>query len=845
MTSRALLFVSGLLFCAQFARAGKVLKTIDHPPEVQMFVPGFTARRLPLDLTNINNVRYRDDGKLVALAYNGNVYLLTDTNGDGLEDHAELFWENKGSVTAPIGLALTPPGYALGRGVFIACTGKLLLLLDTDGDDKADKEIVVATGWGGTIHPIDAVGVAIAPDGSIYFGLGCAFFADPYLKDPKGKAHYDLKSERGTILKVSPDFKHREIVCTGIRFSVGLAFNRAGDLFATDQEGATWLANGNPFDELLHIQPGRHYGFPPQHPFHLPNVIDEPSTFDYGPQHQSACGLCFDEPAKSGKIFGPDFWQDSAIVCGEARGKLWRTQLVKSPVGYVARNQIIGAIPMLVIDSCISSAGDLVVACHSGAPDWGSGPTGKGKLYKISYNHQPPAPAQPVLVYPTSPHELRIAFDRPLDPATLHDLTKDITIDFGQYVGAADDLEIMRPGYEAVQVQLRAPRFDLPVTGVQITSDRRTLILTTAEQRRAVPHSMKLPLLEKRAAAAADGLPQLDRIDLGYDLCGVQAEWRSADGSKTVSISLPHLDLDVARALTAGSAEHDAFWSQLRSAGTLTLRTNLSLDHMLHPFVQPEPPLDYVPAAETVTVAMESNVAIELQAPGAPASANQRARYTRTPKDGKVYPVEISMPTGAAIPMLSVSFSTKEDSRPRPLQLTRFILPWAQPFNSKSNAVPIVMNNANLPQLKGGDWLRGRDVFFGNEAACYKCHRINGRGGDLGPDLSSTLHRDVDSLFRDIRQPSAALNPDYIAYTVTLKNGQVLQGIPRDIDKDHLLLRGDAQGEKSPIARRDIAKITPSALSMMPSGILEGIGPAKTRDLLTFLLTKPLPENGR
>ena len=75
-----------------------------------------------------------------------------------------------------------------------------------------------------------------------------------------------------------PTSDRREIIATGIRFPVGLTFNAAGDLFATDQEGATWLPNGNPFDELLHIQPGRHYGFPPRHPKHLPAVIDEPSA---------------------------------------------------------------------------------------------------------------------------------------------------------------------------------------------------------------------------------------------------------------------------------------------------------------------------------------------------------------------------------------------------------------------------------------------------------------------------------------------------------------------------------------------------------------------------------------
>src|SRR5258705_9867065 len=146
-----------------------------------------------------------------------------------------------------------------------------------------------------------------------------------------GTARFNLKSERGTILKVSADFKKREILCTGIRFPVALAFNRQDDLFCTDQEGATWLSNGNPLDELLHIQPGRHYGFPPRHPKYLPSVIDEPSTFDYGPQHQSTCGLCFNggfgnNGEDIGLIFGPagrarSYWSWQAFVAGYSRGK--------------------------------------------------------------------------------------------------------------------------------------------------------------------------------------------------------------------------------------------------------------------------------------------------------------------------------------------------------------------------------------------------------------------------------------------------------------------------------------------------------------------------------------------
>src|SRR5439155_17945478 len=135
------------------------------------------------------------------------------------------------------------------------------------------------------------LGLALDRDGNLFFGLGCADFTNAYLVDKQGQGHYDLRSERGTILKLSPDRTKREIVCTGVRFTVGMAFNRAGDLFATDQEGETWLPGGNPLDELLHIIPGRHYGFPPRHEKHLPDVIDDPAVVVFGPQHQSTCRI--------------------------------------------------------------------------------------------------------------------------------------------------------------------------------------------------------------------------------------------------------------------------------------------------------------------------------------------------------------------------------------------------------------------------------------------------------------------------------------------------------------------------------------------------------------------------
>ncbi len=378
---------------------GKALVKVADPPPIQMLVPGFEVQELPVSLTNVNNVAYRHDGKLITLGYNGDVHVLVDTNGDGLEDKAELFWKNEGSIRGPIGMVLTPKGYSHGQGLFVASKGKVSFLVDRNGDDRADEEVVVATGWKEITQNVDATGMTLGPDGSLYFGLGTANYANGYLIGPDGKAEYDLKSERGTVQRISPDLKSRETICTGIRFPIAFSFNRKGDLFCTEQEGATWLANGNPFDELLHIQSGRHYGFPPRHPRHNPHVIDEPSTFDYGPQHQSTCGFFFNEASSAWPAFGPSSWEGDAIVCGESRGKIWRTKLSKAPAGYVASSQLIACLQMLTIDACRTPQGDMVIACHSGPPDWGTGPTGIGKLFKVRYAHK--EDALPILAWPS------------------------------------------------------------------------------------------------------------------------------------------------------------------------------------------------------------------------------------------------------------------------------------------------------------------------------------------------------------------------------------------------------------------------------------------------------------
>ncbi|MBA3480308.1 MAG: hypothetical protein H0T51_00700, partial [Pirellulales bacterium] len=204
----------------ELPRPGSIPR-VKSPPPVQVHVPGFTVRELPVELPNVNNVLYREDGTLVALGYDGDIHLLADSDGDGLEDRHSLFWKNEGQLRAPIGMALTPPGYERGRGVLVAAKSKCVLIVDADGDDRADEEVIVADGWTELPHGVDALGVAFDPrDHAVYFGLGVTNFTNAYLVEAGGPAKYRLDGERGTILRVAPDFKSREVYATGIRFPV-------------------------------------------------------------------------------------------------------------------------------------------------------------------------------------------------------------------------------------------------------------------------------------------------------------------------------------------------------------------------------------------------------------------------------------------------------------------------------------------------------------------------------------------------------------------------------------------------------------------------------------------------
>ena len=866
-------------------------KGATNEPVVHILVPGFTVQELPVKLNNLNNLRFAPDGSLTALGYDGRIWRLRDTDGDGLEDKAEPFWD-KQTLSVPVGMVWST------AGLYVSSHGKVSLLKDTDGDGRADEEEIITSGWPATdvaSGGVDATAVTLDAAGNVYFGLLGSDYSNAYRlrkrkdlkseeiawlkennrwREPAGNdsandefSLYDLKSKRGTIQRFNPRLKQLTTIATGIRVPYTLAFNRVGDLFNTDQEGETWMPNGNPLDELNRIVPGRNYGFPPRHDTWLPDLVSEPPVVAFGPQHQSTCGLVFNEPhgalgssastnvnrapanapaapptppaatttasakgertnstpppvpldlgqaiapaplraAPAQGLFGPKWWEGDAFVAGESRGKIWRVRLVKTANGYVGKSYLIARLSMLTLDLAISPKGDLYVCCHSGPPDWGTGPQGEGKIFKITYS-DPKAP-QPVAVWPASPTEVRVAFDRPIDPAVTNAFAvKGQQIEFGEYVRAADRFEKLKPPYQVVSQQDATPRGHLGIQGAQLADQGRTLVLNTDPHPLPVTYAVTIPAVK---AEKADGPGE--PIDLDYDLTGVIVELSRGQQQKK-HFWLPHPDARVSRKLVEESASHREFYAA--TEGAQRLATKAYLPEGAYRFQWQSP--------DEQAAGKAADFTWEVAAPGSSTDGKDTGLgLTATSKMGH----------DALPPSYLAVFANGSTNLTAP-PLSWFRVPWA-PANVASSGT-----DSRAPAFVAGDWENGRGLFFGDKLGCAKCHRIRGEGASVGPDLSNLVHRDTASVLRDIRDPNATLHPDYVTYQAELKNGETITGFLRS-GTDQAVRLVDVAGKETLIPRADLANLHPTGQSLMPLGLLDSLKEGEVKDLLTFLLREP------
>jgi len=137
--------------------------------------------------------------------------------------------------------------------------------------------------------------------------------------------------------------------------------------------------------------------------------------------------------------------------------------------------------------------------------------------------------------------------------------------------------------------------------------------------------------------------------------------------------------------------------------------------------------------------------------------------------------------------------------------------------------------------LRTGDVRRGQLVFHSEKAACFACHAIGYRGGNVGPDLTRIgAVRAERDLLEAIVFPSASLVRSFEPVAVATSDGKVYNGLMRGETADELLL-ATGVNQEARIARREIEEIRPSAISIMPAGLDQQLTYQELADLVAFL----------
>jgi glucose/arabinose dehydrogenase len=173
--------------------------------------------------------------ELAVCTWDGDVW-----RASGIDDPGQgLTWRRIASgLFQPLGLKI------VGDAIYVSCRDQICILRDINGDGETDFYENFNSDHQVTEHFHEfAMDLETDSEGNFYYAKAARH----------GKTA--LVPQHGTLLRVSKDGGHTEILATGFRAPNGVCLNPDGTYFLTDQEGF-WL----PKNRINWVKPGGFYG---------------------------------------------------------------------------------------------------------------------------------------------------------------------------------------------------------------------------------------------------------------------------------------------------------------------------------------------------------------------------------------------------------------------------------------------------------------------------------------------------------------------------------------------------------------------------------------------------------
>lgn len=765
-----------------------------------------TVTPVPVSLSSIQGMVWAFDSLYVQVNNTGKsgMYRITDSDGNGDLDAAERLNQIPGGGEhGPHGVILTADGQNL-----FANSGnhtKLPEIAGTKMRPNWAEDLLLPRDWDANGH---AKGV-LAPG--------------------------------GWICQVTPDGKQWVVYSAGYRNEYDIALNEAGDMFTFDADmewdmGSPWYRP----TRVCHAVSGSEFGWrsgtgkwPAYYEDSLPPVVD------IGPG--SPTGVVFGTGAKF-----PAKYQHALFILDWTFGTIYAVHLKPEGSSYAGEKQeFISGSPLAVTDVVIGADGAFYFTI--------GGRGTQSALYRVYYDGSESTAPAPRIDPPAAVraralrHELE-AFHGKQDPAAVAKAypymgSEDRFLRFAarvaiewQPVDRWKDLVLEENDPQtAVSGLIALARQGDPSLQPAMLDDMARFNLT------AMKESTALGMLRAYALCFTRmGRPDGDAIDRAISQIDYMLPSKSDNLNAELLRVLVYLDapdvIEKGMALIADNRpEAIPDWAEL-------LKRNQGYGGTIQAVLNNHPP------------SRKINYALMLRNVRYGWTMPQREAYFQFINDASKFPGGASyngfltnirdeaLANCSGAEKLALAPITGQSLQPLPpfevKDLNGAEKPWAL-----ESALAAVKKNG----VSGRNFESGRNVFYA--AGCVKCHRFDGAGGAVGPDLSSVSNKfSIPDILETIIDPSKVISDQYSASIVTMNDGGEYEGIvvnnsgseeegrmtiyPRDLNAEPILVK-----------TADVKSIEASRLSQMPEGLLDFMSQDELLDLLAYLQSRGNPND--
>src|SRR5262249_54343253 len=139
----------------------------------------------------------------------------------------------------------------------------------------------------------------------------------------------------------------------------------------------------------------------------------------------------------------------------------------------------------------------------------------------------------------------------------------------------------------------------------------------------------------------------------------------------------------------------------------------------------------------------------------------------------------------------------------------------------------------------GRSFANGKQIF--EVATCVSCHRLNGVGTAIGPDIAQLDPKMTPpEILRNLLEPSAKVDEKYQTHVFSMKSGKVVTGMILEETPPRIKVIENPLARTEPVLldRAEIEEHSRSSTSIMPKGLLDKLTREEILDLIAYIAAR-------